>query len=641
MFTISADTMTANCRRNVKPEIAELKGKRLAIAAELEEGMLLSTSVLKQVCSTDVVRGEKKFKDPFDYTPTHTVVLYTNHLPKVRATDEGTWRRLIVIPFHAKIEGKSDIKNYSDYLFENAGSYVLAWIIEGARKAIEADFHLERPKVVADAIAEYRGMNDWLEHFLEECCVRGDGLEEKSGELYQEYRSYCLRTGEISRNNADFTAVLEKAGYTRKKTSIVLSALNELMYNSFEVTKILIIAPLRVARNTWSDEIKKWDHLKGLRYSIAVGTATERKKALAADADIFIINRENVQWLVEQSGVPFDFDMVVIDELSSFKNWQAKRFKSFMKVRPMVKRVVGLTGTPSSNGLMDLFAEFKVLDMGERLGRFIGQYRVNYFKPDRMNGPIVYTYKLLPGAEDRIYDKISDITISMKETDYLEMPELISTEYKVYLDDTEKAKYEALRDEFVLQLPGGEITASNAATLSGKLSQLANGAIYSDDGDVNIFHERKLDALEDLIEAANGKPVLVAYWFKHDLRRISERLSNLGIDYQQLDSDASIKKWNAGQLQVGLIHPASAGHGLNLQSGGNILVWFGITWSLELYQQTVARLWRQGQTEGTVSVIHIVTDGTVDERILKALEAKDLTQSALIDAVKAEVGDGK
>lgn len=215
--TISADTMTANCRRNVKPEIAELKGKRLAIAAELEEGMLLSTSVLKQVCSTDVVRGEKKFKDPFDYTPTHTVVLYTNHLPKVRATDEGTWRRLIVIPFHAKIEGKSDIKNYSDYLFENAGSYVLAWIIEGARKAIEADFHLERPKVVADAIAEYRGMNDWLEHFLEECCVRGDGLEEKSGELYQEYRSYCLRTGEISRNNADFTAVLEKAGYTRKK----------------------------------------------------------------------------------------------------------------------------------------------------------------------------------------------------------------------------------------------------------------------------------------------------------------------------------------------------------------------------------------------------------------------------------------
>ena len=410
------------------------------------------------------------------------------------------------------------------------------------------------------------------------------------------------------------------------KTSIVCSALNDLMYDSFEVTKVLIIAPLRVARNTWSDEIEKWDHLKGLRYSIVVGTAAERKKALAADADIFIINRENVPWLIDGSGYPFDYDMVVVDELSSFKNWQAKRFKALMKVRPMVKRIVGLTGTPSSNGLMDLFAEFKVLDMGERLGRFIGQYRTNYFKPDRMNGPIVYTYKLLPGAEDRIYDKISDITISMKGTDYLEMPELISSEYKVQL---------------VLQLPGGEITAANAASLSGKLSQLANGAIYDDDGSVNIFHDKKLDALEDLIESANGKPVLVAYWFKHDLTRITERLNQLGIVYQKLDSDQSIKNWNAGKLQVGLRHPQSAGHSLNLQSGGNIMVWFGITWSLELYQQTVARLWRQGQTEKTVSIIHIVTDGTVDQRILKELEAKDITQSALIDAVKAEVSDGK
>ena len=425
------------------------------------------------------------------------------------------------------------------------------------------------------------------------------------------------------------------------KTSIVCSALNDLMYDSFEVTKVLIIAPLRVARNTWSDEIEKWDHLKGLRYSIVVGTAAERKKALAADADIFIINRENVPWLIDESGYPFDYDMVVVDELSSFKNWQAKRFKALMKVRPTVKRIVGLTGTPSSNGLMDLFAEFKVLDMGERFGRFISQYRTNYFKPDRMNGPIVYTYKLLPGAEDCIYDKISDITISMKGTDHLEMPELISSEYKVYLDEEEKAKYEALRDELVLQLPGGEITAANAASLSGKLSQLANGAIYDDDGSVNIFHDKKLDALEDLIESANGKPVLVAYWFKHDLTRITERLNQLGVVYQKLDSDQSIKNWNAGKLQVGLIHPQSAGHGLNLQAGGNIMVWFGITWSLELYQQTVARLWRQGQTEKTVSIIHIVTDGTVDQRILKALEAKDITQSALIDAVKAEVSDGK
>ena len=425
------------------------------------------------------------------------------------------------------------------------------------------------------------------------------------------------------------------------KTSIVLTAIMELIYDKFEVNKVLIIGALRVARTTWPEEIKKWEHLNGLRYSVVVGTAAERKAALKSDADVYIINRENVPWLIEQSGMPFDYDMVVIDELSSFKSWQSKRFRSLMKVRPQVKRIVGLTGTPSSNGLMDLFAEFKVLDMGKRLGRFIGQYREWYFKPDRMNGPIVYTYKLLPGAEEAIYKKISDITISMKGTDYLDMPELISTEYKVYLDEEEKAKYQALKEELVLQLPDGEVTAANAASLSGKLSQLANGAIYDDDGSVNIFHQKKLDGLEDLIESANGKPMLVAYWFKHDLSRITERLSQLGVHYEKLDSDASIQRWNKGQIDVGLIHPQSAGHGLNLQSGGNIMIWFGITWSLELYQQTVARLWRQGQTEKTVSVIHIVTDGTVDERILKALEAKDLTQSALIDAVKVEVSDGR
>lgn len=446
-----------------------------------------------------------------------------------------------------------------------------------------------------------------------------------------EYQKYAI--GFIKKN--PIAAILLDMGMG--KTSIVLSALNELMYDSFEVTKVLIIAPLRVARNTWSDEIKKWDHLNGIRYSIAVGTAAERLAALQADADIYIINRENVPWLVEESGIPFDFDCVVVDELSSFKNWQAKRFKALMKVRPKIRRIVGLTGTPSSNGLMDLFAEFKVLDMGERLGRFISQYRVNYFKPDRVNGPIVYSYKLLPGAEERIYDKISDITISMKATDYLDMPELISNEYKVYLDEDEREKYVEMKDELVLQLPGGEITAANAAALSGKLSQLANGAIYDDDGSVNAFHERKLDALDDLIESANGKPILMAYWFKHDLARITGRLKKLKVVFEKLDSDKSIEKWNAGELQVGLIHPASAGHGLNLQSGGNVIVWFGITWSLELYQQTVARLWRQGQTSGTVAVIHIITAGTVDERILKALEAKDQTQSALIDAVKAEV----
>ena len=421
------------------------------------------------------------------------------------------------------------------------------------------------------------------------------------------------------------------------KSSITLTAVNDLMFDSFDIRKVLVIAPLRVAKNTWSAEIEKWDHLSGLKYSIAVGTAAERMKALKTAADIYIINRENVPWLVEKSGLPFDYDMVVIDELSSFKNHQAKRFRALMQVRPKVKRVIGLTGTPSSNGLMDLFAEYKVLDMGERLGRFISQYRVEYFVPDQMNGPIVYCYRLRPRADKRIYDRISDITISMKGTDHLKMPELVSSEYMVYLDETERKKYEQMKNDLVLSLPGGEVTAANAASLSGKLTQMANGAVYSDAGGIEHIHDRKLDALEDIIEAANGKTLLVAYWYKHDLSRITKRLDDLGVNYGKLDTDESIREWNAGRLEVGLIHPASAGHGLNLQSGGNTIVWFGMIWSLELYQQTVARLWRQGQESGTVVVQHILTAGTVDERIMKALSAKDDMQSRLIDAVKAEV----
>ncbi len=445
---------------------------------------------------------------------------------------------------------------------------------------------------------------------------------------YQKYATRYIETHPIA-------AVLLDMGLG--KTSITLTALNDLLFDYFDAHRILVVAPLRVARNTWSDEIEKWDHLKDIQFSIAVGTETERLSALKQKADIYIINRENLQWLIEKSGVPFDFDMVVIDELSSFKNNQAKRFKSLMKVRPKVKRIVGLTGTPSSNGLMDLFAEFKILDMGARLGRFIGQYRMTYFKPDKMNGPIVYSYKPLPGAEQAIYEKISDITISMKAADHLKMPELVNTKYMVHLSEKEKKKYEDMKAELVLALPEGEITAANAASLSGKLSQMANGAVYADDESILSIHERKLDALEDIIEAANGKTILVAYWFKHDLMRIEERLKSKDIPFEKLDSDASIKKWNKGELPVALIHPASAGHGLNLQSGGSTLVWFGITWSLELYQQTVARLYRQGQSEGTVTNIHIVTKDTVDERIMKALQEKDSTQSALIDAVKAEL----
>ena len=445
---------------------------------------------------------------------------------------------------------------------------------------------------------------------------------------YQRYATEYIETHPVA-------AVLLDMGLG--KTSITLTALNNLLFDSFEVRRILVIAPLRVARNTWGAEIEKWDHLDSLHYSVAVGTETERLSALKKPADIYLINRENVQWLISESGIPFDFDMVVIDELSSFKNHQTKRFKALMKVRPKVKRIVGLTGTPSSNGLMDLWAEFRLLDMGERLGRFIGQYRTSYFRPDKQNGQVVFSYKPLPGAEKQIYGKISDITISMKSTDHLQMPELVDSRYTVYLSETEREKYEELKKDLVLQLPDGEITAANAASLSGKLSQMADGAVYTDAGETIAIHEKKLDALEDIIEAAYGRPVLVAYWFRHDLERITERLQKLKITYARLDTDGSIRKWNAGEIPVALIHPASAGHGLNLQSGGNTLVWFGLTWSLELYQQTVARLWRQGQESETVVVQHIITKGTIDERIMKALSEKDTTQAALIDAVKADL----
>lgn len=421
------------------------------------------------------------------------------------------------------------------------------------------------------------------------------------------------------------------------KTVITLTAIANLLFDSFQAHRVLVIAPLRVARDTWPAEIQKWDHLKMLTWSVIIGTQPERMAALRKQADIYLINRENTQWLIESSGMPFDYDMVVIDELSSFKSWQAKRFKSLMKVRPFVKRVVGLTGTPSSNGLMDLFAEFRLLDMGQRLSRFIGQYRNAFFKPDRMNGPIVYSYKPLPGAEEEIYRRIGDITISMKACGHLKMPELITTNYEVDMSPNEREHYEALKQELVLSLPDGEITAANAAVLTGKLLQLSSGAIYSDDGSIIQIHDRKLDALEDIIEGMNGRPLLVGYWFKHDLQRIIQRLTDVGILYERLDSEASLKRWNAGQIQVGLAHPASTGHGLNLQDGGNTICWFSPTWSLELYQQMNARLYRQGQKAETVVITHIVTKGTVDSRVLKALAEKDRIQEALIDAVKAEV----
>lgn len=415
------------------------------------------------------------------------------------------------------------------------------------------------------------------------------------------------------------------------KTVISLTAMADLLFDSFEVHKILVIGPLRVARDSWPMEVAKWEHLKHLTYAVAIGTPAERRAALERNADITIINRENVDWLVE-SGY-FDFDMVVIDELSSFKNHTVKRFKALMKVRPKVNRIVGLTGTPSSNGLMDLWSEFRLLDMGERLGKFITRYREAFFMPDKRNSQMVFSYKPRPDAEEEIYRRISDITISMKCTDHLNMPELISSQCEVVLSDDERKQYEKLKSELVLTLSAGEITVSNAASLTNKLSQLSNGAIYDDDRNIVEFHQRKLDALEDIIESANGNPILVAYWFKHDLERIRKRFK-----VREIKSSQDIIDWNAGKIPVAMIHPASAGHGLNLQSGGNTLVWFGLTWSLELYQQTNARLWRQGQTSGTVVIQHIITKGTMDERILKALSQKELTQNALIDAVKADLG---
>lgn len=413
------------------------------------------------------------------------------------------------------------------------------------------------------------------------------------------------------------------------KSVITLTALLDLCLDRFEIAKVLVIAPLRVARDTWTAELQKWDHLKCFTYATVIGSVSEREAALRKKAHIYLINRENVSWLIEESGFPFDFDMIVIDELSSFKSYQAKRFRSLLRVRPTVKRIVGLTGTPAGNGLTDLWAEFRILDLGKRLGRFITHYRNRYFLPDKRNGMTVYSYKPLPGAEDAIYRQISDITVSMKAVDHLDMPECIFNDVTVSLSEEERQKYDTLRNNLILSLGEDEIDASNAASLSNKLSQMANGAVYGEDKTVHRIHDRKLDALEDLIEAANGKPVLVAYWYRHDLERIRTRFC-----VREIRTSADISDWNAGKIPIAVIHPASAGHGLNLQAGGSTLIWFGLTWSLELYLQTNARLWRQGQTAKTVVIHRIVAEGTVDELMLKALDRKERSQNSLIDAVR-------
>ncbi len=450
-----------------------------------------------------------------------------------------------------------------------------------------------------------------------------------------EYQNYCV---EFVKTHPEAMLILEMG---LGKSAVSLTAILDLMFDSFEVGKVLVIAPLRVAKTVWPEERETWEHASFLRMSVMVGSAKQREAALHTPADVYVINRENVKWLtdhLEKRRIPWPFDMVVVDELSSFKNHQSQRWKALRKVRPKIRRMVGLTGTPAGNGLMDLWAETYLIDGGERLGRFIGRYREAYFKAAGMNPytGVVFNYVPLPGAEEAIYSRIADISVSMKALDYLDMPEQVMVNHYVDMDADERAAYDSMKTELLVQMGDDVIDAANAAVLSGKLLQMANGAVYNDRREMKVLHDRKLEMLGDLIEQANGQNVLIAYWYQHDRVRIREYLSSLGYDSRDLKSDADIADWNAGKIQAALISPASAGHGLNIQRGGHILIWFSLVWSLEMYQQTNARLWRQGQKE-VVTVHHILTRDTVDGDVLSALQRKDVTQQNLIAAVKAHL----
>lgn len=415
------------------------------------------------------------------------------------------------------------------------------------------------------------------------------------------------------------------------KTVITLTAVKELL-DDFAITRCLVIAPLRVAATVWQEEAAKWEHLAGLHMIKVLGGQSERVAALETDADVYVINRENVVWLVNYMAQRkhWPFDMVVVDELSSFKSAKSQRFRALRRVLPRVERIVGLTGTPAPNGLIDLWSQVYLLDRGERLERTLGAYRARYFDPGRRNGQIVYNWVPKRGADKAIYQKIGDICMSMKAADYIHLPDRIDVNVPVVLPDTARRAYETLEREFVLPYLETPITAQNAAVLTGKLLQLANGAVYTDDGNYMLVHSAKVDALEDLIEQANGQPVLVYYTFRHDAERIMCRIPQARL----LATPEDVDDWNAGRIQVLLAHPDSAGHGLNLQRGGHILIWFGLTWSLEKYQQANARLHRQGQ-ERPVTVYHVIAAGTMDERVLDVLAGKDLRQEALINATKA------
>lgn len=425
------------------------------------------------------------------------------------------------------------------------------------------------------------------------------------------------------------------------KTVSTLTAIDMLINQTFEVSKVLVIAPKRVAEDTWTTECDKWDHLRHLKVSRVLGSERERKEALKAKADIYVINRENIVWLIGLYGTAFPFDMVVIDELSSFKSAKAARFKALRQIRPRVNRVVGLTGTPAPNGLLDLWPQMYLLDMGVRLGKTLTGYREKYFNAGKRNGHVVFDYNLKKEKDDfigediyerEIYDKIGDICISMKAKDYLTLPGRIDRVVKVNLSSKAKAQYDEFERKQILEIAeAGDISAVNAAALTGKLQQFANGAVYDDEKQYHEVHKEKLEALEEIIEGANGQPVMVFYWFKHDLERIKQHLK--AYKPEELKGQDTIRRWNNREIQVLLVHPASAGHGLNLQAGGNIMVWFSNIWSLELYEQARARLDRQGQAS-TVINFRLVVAGTIDEDVVESQEDKALRQDALIHAVR-------
>ena len=455
-------------------------------------------------------------------------------------------------------------------------------------------------------------------------------------EQMHSYQNYCVKFIE---EHPEALLILEMG---LGKTIISLTAIKDLMYDEFAVQKTLVIAPLRVARDVWPQEKDLWNHTKDLRMSVMIGSVKERVIALKAEADIYVINRENVKWLVdffEQHHTPWPFDCVVVDELSSFKNYKSQRYKALRKARPYIKRIWGLTGTPASNGLLDLWGEVAIIDQGKRLGRFIGRYREAYFRPGGMNPytGVVYNYVPLPGAEEAIYKKISDISVSMKAKDFLpDLPKCVTVNHMVEMSPAEKKLYESLRKDLVLTVDGDEIDAANAAVLSGRLLEMANGAVYNEDHEVIRIHDRKLEMLSDLIEEAVGQNVLIAYWYQHDRSRIKEYLKEQGIAVRDLKSSEDVADWNAGRIPVALISPASAGHGLNLQHGGHILIWVSLCWSLEMRLQMDCRLNRQGQTE-PVTIHNIVTKDTIDEDVLKALDGKNTTQENLIRAVRARL----